>query len=370
VHKLIYLVAGARPNFMKIAPIARALRGQHGLAFKIIHTNQHYDREMNAVFFEELGMPAPDKLMAAGGATHAQQTARIMVGFEEVCLAERPAAVLVVGDVDSTLACALVAKKMGIALAHVEAGLRSGDMAMAEEINRLATDSIADWLFASEPSAVAHLQREGKRAASVHLVGNVMVDNLLFQAEKLATIDTAAFETGAFKQACQQDGRPYGVLTLHRPSNVDDPAVLKRIAGALRCIASACPLVFPVHPRTRLKIAQFGIDFGENVMLARPQAYMAFLNLWKDAALVLTDSGGLQEETTALGVPCLTIRDNTERPLTIEEGSNTLTGTDPDTIVREASKVLRGEGKQGRRPLLWDGKAAQRIATVLAAELA
>jgi len=366
---LIYLVAGARPNFMKIAPIVRALQASqsgNGLSFKIIHTGQHYDREMNDVFFEELGIPQPDVFMAAGGGSHAQQTAKIMVAFEELCEKESPAAVLVVGDVNSTLACSIVAKKLQIPVAHVEAGLRSGDMSMPEEINRLVTDSISDWFFATEPAACEHLRREGKAESSVHYVGHVMVDNVLYQADKLTQADTSGFETSAFKA---QQGR-YGVVTLHRPSNVDEPATFARIAGALKEIARDLPLIFPVHPRTRANIEKFGIDLGPNVTLAGPQAYMAFLNLWKDAAVVLTDSGGLQEETTALGVPCITIRENTERPVTVDEGTNVLAGTDPEAIVREARKVLRGEGKQGRRPHLWDGRAAERIVAVLARELA
>lgn len=369
-NMLIYLVAGARPNFMKIAPIVRALQAQDVLSFKIIHTGQHYDREMNDVFFEELGIPQPDVFMAAGGGSHAQQTAKIMVAFEELCMAERPSAVLVVGDVNSTLACSIVAKKLVIPVAHVEAGLRSGDISMPEEINRLVTDSISDWFFATEPAACEHLRREGKPERAVHYVGHVMVDNVLYQADKLSQADTSTFETSAFKAAQQDKGGRYGVVTLHRPSNVDEPETFTRIAGALKEIASELPLIFPVHPRTRANIEKFGIDLGPNVTLAGPQAYMAFLNLWKDAAVVLTDSGGLQEETTALGVPCVTIRENTERPVTVEEGSNVLAGTDPEAIVREARKVLRGEGKQGRRPQLWDGKAAERIVAILSKEIA
>ncbi|OFZ97615.1 MAG: UDP-N-acetylglucosamine 2-epimerase [Betaproteobacteria bacterium RBG_19FT_COMBO_58_11] len=367
--KTIFLVAGARPNFMKIAPIVRALQAHGGLAFKIIHTGQHYDRDMNEVFFEELGIPEPDVFMAAGGGSHSQQTSKIMVAFEALCLAERPDAVLVVGDVNSTLACSIVAKKLSIPVAHVEAGLRSGDMTMPEEINRLVTDSIADWFFVTEPSGVAHLQREGKLASAIHFVGHVMVDNALYQAEKLASADTAGFETSGFKSANTQNGARYGVITLHRPSNVDSAEMMMRIGGALQEIAAELPLIFPVHPRTRSNLEKFGIDLGSNITLVGPQAYMAFLNLWKDAAVVLTDSGGLQEETTALGVPCITIRENTERPVTVDEGSNVLAGTDPARIVAEARKVLRGEGKQGRRPHLWDGKAAQRIVEVLAKEL-
>lgn len=367
---LIYLVAGARPNFMKIAPIVRALQQQDVLTFKIIHTGQHYDREMNDVFFEELGIPQPDIFMGAGGGSHAQQTAKIMVAFEELCQAERPAAVLVVGDVNSTLACSIAAKKLNIPVAHVEAGLRSGDLTMPEEINRLVTDSISDWFFVTEPSAVTHLQREGKAESAIHYVGHVMVDNVLFQADKLGSADTSAYETSAIKAMRSANGGRYGVITLHRPSNVDDAAMMSTLAGALREIAAELPLIFPVHPRTRANLDSFGIDLGPNVTLVGPQAYMAFLNLWKDAAVVLTDSGGLQEETTALGVPCITIRENTERPVTVDEGSNVLVGTDPARIVAEARKVLRGEGKQGRRPHLWDGKAAERIVAVLTKELA
>ncbi|TWI65135.1 UDP-N-acetylglucosamine 2-epimerase (non-hydrolysing) [Pseudoduganella lurida] len=356
--KTIFLVAGARPNFMKIAPIVRALEGHPRLTYKIIHTGQHYDREMNDVFFEELGIPAPDIFMGAGGGSHSEQTAKIMLGFEKLCQEQRPDAVLVVGDVNSTLACSIVAKKLVIPVAHVEAGLRSGDMAMPEEINRLVTDAISDWFFATEPSAVEHLRREGKAESSVHYVGHVMVDNVLYQASKLAH---GGFESQPFKAS----NKRYGVVTLHRPSNVDDQAVMTRIATALQEIAQELPLIFPVHPRTRSNLERFGIDLGPNVTLVGPQAYMAFLDLWKDAAVVLTDSGGLQEETTALGVPCITIRENTERPVTVTEGTNVLAGTDPVRIVEEARRLLRGEGKQGRRPDLWDGQAAHRIVAVL-----
>jgi len=365
---LVYLVAGARPNFMKIAPIVRALQAQSALTFKIIHTGQHYDREMNDVFFEELGIPQPDLFMAAGGGSHAEQTAKIMVAFETLCQEQRPDAVLVVGDVNSTLACSIVAKKLNIPVAHVEAGLRSGDMSMPEEINRLVTDSISDWFFVTEPSAVAHLHREGKADSAVHYVGHVMVDNLLYQASKLDTADTSALETSTYKLT--HSGQRYGVVTLHRPSNVDDPVMMARLAGALRTIAEDVPLVFPVHPRTRANLVKFGIDLGDRITLLGPQGYMAFLHLWKDAALVLTDSGGLQEETTALGVPCVTLRENTERPVTVDEGSNVLAGTDPVQIIAAARTILEGKGKQGRRPQLWDGKAAERIVAVLAKELA
>ncbi|MDD5277475.1 MAG: UDP-N-acetylglucosamine 2-epimerase (non-hydrolyzing) [Methylovulum sp.] len=366
---LVFLVAGARPNFMKIAPIVRALKAHGSLAFKIIHTGQHYDHDMNDVFFDELGIPAPDVFMAAGGGSHAQQTAKIMVAFEELCQAERPDAVLVVGDVNSTLACSIVAKKLDILVAHVEAGLRSGDLTMPEEINRLVTDSISDMFFVTEASGVCHLQREGKPESAIHYVGHVMVDNLLFQVEKLAKTDVSGFETSSFKAASMANDGRYGVVTLHRPSNVDNAEMMTSIAGALKEIALELPLIFPMHPRTRSNLEKFGIDLGPNIALIGPQAYMSFLNLWKDAAVVLTDSGGIQEETTTLGVPCITIRENTERPITVEEGSNVLAGTDPARIVAETRKVLRGEGKAGKRPHLWDGKAAERIVDLLAKEL-
>ncbi len=369
MQKKIYLIAGARPNFMKIAPIVRALETQGSLAYKIIHTGQHYDREMNDVFFEELGIPQPDIFMAAGGGTHSQQTAKIMIAFEEFCQTERPDAVLVVGDVNSTLACSIVAKKLNIPVAHVEAGLRSGDRTMPEEINRLVTDSISDWFFVTEPSGVAHLQREGKLESTIHHVGHVMVDNLLYQAEKLARTDTSSFETNQFKKTQVAEGKRYGVITLHRPSNVDDPKMMAQICGALKEISAELPLIFPVHPRTRSNLEESSIDLGPNITLVGPQAYMAFLNLWKDAAVVLTDSGGLQEETTALGVPCITIRENTERPITIDEGSNVLAGTDPERIISETRKILSNNGKACRRPHLWDGKAAERIVAILEKEL-
>ena len=357
----IHLVAGARPNFMKIAPIVRALRLDGRLSFKIIHTGQHYDREMNEVFFEELGIPDPDAFLGAGGGTHAHQTAKIMTAYEELCARERPDCAIVVGDVNSTLACSIVAKKACIPVAHVEAGLRSGDMTMPEEINRLVTDAIADWFFVSEPSGVDHLLREGKPSAAIFHVGQVMVDTLLYQAHKLEGMDRSGFETSAFKAEHPR----YGVVTLHRPSNVDTAEGLERVGLALRSIAVEVPLIFPMHPRTSDNLKTFGVKLGPNVQLVGPRAYMEFLNLWRDAVLVLTDSGGMQEETTALGVPCITMRENTERPVTVDEGTNVLAGTDPARVVAEARKVLAGNGKVGRRPQLWDGKAAERIVAEL-----
>ncbi len=362
----IHLIAGARPNFMKIAPIVRALQADGRLAWKIIHTGQHYDRDMNDVFFEELGIPAPDVRLGCGGGSHAEQTGKIMVAYEALIAHDKPAACLVVGDVNSTAACAIVAKKAGVPVVHVEAGLRSGDMSMPEEINRLVTDAITDWFFVTEPSATGHLQREGKDISVVFDVGHVMVDNVLFQADKLSRMpDTSGLESDAYKRQHAK----YGVVTLHRPSNVDSAEALERIASVLRAVSAELPLVFPVHPRTRANIAKFGIELGANVELMGPQAYMSFLHLWKDAAVVLTDSGGLQEETTALGVPCITLRENTERPITVDEGSNVLAGTDPAVIIPLALDVVRHGGKRGRRPALWDGKSAERIVAILAEKL-
>jgi UDP-N-acetylglucosamine 2-epimerase (non-hydrolysing) len=367
VRRTLYLVAGARPNFMKIAPLVRALRSHgDGLQFKLVHTGQHYDRELNGVFFDELGIPAPDEFLAAGSGSHAQQTAKIMLGFEACCERNRPDCVLVVGDVNSTLACSIVAKKLCICVAHVEAGLRSRDMAMPEEINRIVTDSISDFFFVTEPSGVSNLLGEGKPAASIHHVGHVMVDNLLYQCDRLAVMDTSAFASAGLKDRLGS----YGVVTLHRPSNVDTRAALVRVAAMLRIVAQRIPLVFALHPRTRGKLDEFGISLGERVVLTGPMPYMDFLNLWKDAKFVLTDSGGLQEETTALGVPCITVRENTERPITVEQGTNVLAGTNPENVKLEAFKILEGRSKQGRRPALWDGRAAERTVAILARELA
>jgi UDP-N-acetylglucosamine 2-epimerase (non-hydrolysing) len=350
---------------MKIAPLIRALKADGRLSFKLVHTGQHYDREMSDVFFEELGIPKPDIHLGIGGGTHAQQTARIMVGYEEACISEQPHAVVVVGDVNSTLACALVAKKLHIPVAHVEAGLRSGDMKMPEEINRLVTDSITDWFFVTEPSGVRNLLSEGKPLERIHHVGHVMVDNLYFQLQLLDKADKANFETTAIKQRFDR----YGVVTLHRPSNVDDLQTLRGICGALRQVSEVLPLVFPVHPRTAAMLERSGIDLGSRVVLMPPQPYMAFLNLWRDAALVMTDSGGLQEETTAIGVHCLTIRETTERPVTVDEGSNVLVGSDPGRILAEAHRLLGGGKTSGRIPELWDGRSAHRIVEVLTKEL-
>lgn len=359
---LIHLVGGARPNFMKLAPIVRALQARADrFEFRVVHTGQHYDREMSDVFFEELGIPNPHFYLDAGGGSHAQQTAKIMVAYEKLCLEEKPDLSLVVGDVNSTIACSLVAKKLGVAVAHVEAGLRSGDRSMPEEINRLATDAISDYFFVTEESGEQNLLREGQPAERVHFVGHVMIDNLFYQVEQLKTAKVAEFQSAAIKAKFPR----YGVVTLHRPSNVDSADTLAPLVAALKEIAAEVPLIFPVHPRTRGNIEKFGIDLGPNIVTTPPMSYMDFLNVWRDAAIVLTDSGGLQEETTGLGVPCLTLRENTERPVTLTDGTNTLVGTNPQAIVAEARKVLRGEGKAGRQPKFWDGKAAERIVAIL-----
>lgn len=347
---------------MKIAPIVRALEADGRLAWKIVHTGQHFDKNMSDVFFDELGIPRPEVHFNCGGGTHAVQTARIMEAFEAHCKADRPDAVLVVGDVNSTLACTIVAKKAGIPVAHVEAGLRSGDMSMPEEINRIVTDSICDWFFVTEPAGVENLRREGHSDARIFHVGHVMADNVIFQARQLEANPDVIHASQAIKQRV---GPRYGVVTLHRPSNVDNADKLAALGGALNAIADVVELVFPVHPRTRTNLAKTGLALSPRIHLLEPQPFMSFLNLWKDATLVITDSGGLQEETTVLGVPCITVRENTERPITVDEGTNTLAGTDPSTVVRLALEALAHGGKRGRRPALWDGWAAQRTVTEL-----
>ena len=364
----IILTAGTRPNFIKIAPLIRALKSPsclNKITWKIVHTGQHYDHEMSQAFFDDLEITQPDYFLGAGSASHAVQTARIMTSFENVCMQERPAMIVVVGDVNSTLACSIVAKKLLIKVAHVEAGLRSGDMSMPEEINRIVTDAISDYFFATEQSAVDNLLREGKSRKKVFFVGNVMVDNLLHQVRKLAGSDIKKKPLYSLKSRFGK----YVFLTLHRPSNVDDRSAFRRIAGALNDIAHETPIIFSVHPRTRKKMGEFGISLGKNVHLLPPLNFTDSLFLWKDASLVMTDSGGLQEETTALGVPCLTLRENTERPITVELGTNTLVGNGKDAIIKYAEKILK-KGAVGRNiPPKWDGKAAQRIVKILCNKL-
>lgn len=353
--KPVLCVVGARPNYMKMAPILRALAAR-GVPATLLHTGQHYDASLSDRFFDELGMPPPAVNLEVGSASHAQQTAEVMKRFEPVLLEQRPAAVVVVGDVNSTLACALVAVKLGVPVAHVEAGLRSYDRTMPEEINRVLTDQLSELLFTTERSAAANLAKEGIDPARVHFVGNVMIDTLQ------ASLPRAVPPPAALKR------KPgYAVLTLHRPSNVDDPNTLGRLLGAMRKIAERLPVVFPVHPRTASKLAS--ADSG-GLLIRPPLGYLEMLGLMRDAQLVLTDSGGMQEETTALGVPCITLRENTERPITVEEGTNTVAGTDPGRILAAVEDTLRSGGKRGRRPELWDGQAAPRIAAVLAQRIA
>jgi len=352
----VILVAGARPNFMKIAPVYRAAKKYPDVTCRIVHTGQHYDREMSQAFFDDLDLPAPDFHLDAGSGTHAVQTAKIMTAFEKICLEEKPDWVVVVGDVNSTLACSIVAKKMLIRVAHVEAGLRSFDMTMPEEINRMVTDSITDCFFVTEESGEKNLLREGKPAGSIHGVGNVMIDNLFHQIERLKGEDDLRFPT----QPLKLQSSPYVFLTLHRPSNVDDREVFEGISGALNEIAGERPILFPVHPRTKKMMGQFGIRLSDRIHLLPPLGFRESLFLWKDAEVVLTDSGGLQEETTALGIPCVTIRENTERPITTTMGSNVLGGTRPEGILK-AYRAARQKGRSGTVPPYWDGKAAERI---------
>jgi len=367
----IHLVAGARPNFMKVAPVVHALQARQGAAreagidlrFSIVHTGQHYDANMSDVFFRELGIPHPDRHLGVGSGSHAEQTARIMVAFEKVVLEDRPDLVVVVGDVNSTVACSLTAKKLGVRVAHVEAGLRSFDMGMPEEINRKLTDAISDLLFVTEESGLRNLRAEGVPGDRVFLVGNVMIDTL---HRNVARISAKEFvPSDAVRESCGR-GKRYAVLTLHRPSNVDTREALAPIWGAISEVARQLPVLFPVHPRTRGRIAEFGLDDTGFTMID-PIGYLDMLYSVKGAALVLTDSGGLQEETTALGVPCVTIRENTERPVTVEVGTNYLVGTRPEAILAAAREILSGGGKKGKVPPLWDGRAAERIVDVLLA---
>lgn len=359
----ITLVAGARPNFMKIAPLIRAFRKRPGkVRHRLVDTGQHSDPTMNRVFFDELGIPAPDVRLEGAGRSQAEVTARVMVAMEEE-LRNHPAhGVLVVGDVNSTLAAAVSAKKLQLPLIHVEAGLRSGDRGMPEEINRLATDAITDLFFVTEPSGQEALLREGHTASRIHFVGNVMIDNLFHQVEQLRT-DPAAGGRGAALRA-ELGNRPYGVVTLHRPSNVDDPVQLAGLVQTLRTLARELPLVFPVHPRTRASLERHGIDLGPDIRTTPPLSYMEFLCLWKDAEIILTDSGGLQEESSALGVRCVTLRNSTERPVTITDGTNVLAGTDPAHIL-EVARAALAQPASGKRPQLWDGRAAERILDVI-----
>ncbi|HLL12866.1 MAG TPA: UDP-N-acetylglucosamine 2-epimerase (non-hydrolyzing) [Rubrivivax sp.] len=362
----VMCVVGARPNFMKMAPILRAL-AEHvpPLPAVLVHTGQHYDASMSDRLFADLRLPRPDINLEVGSGSHAVQTAEVMKRFEPALDERKPSCVLVVGDVNSTLACALVAVKKGVPVVHVEAGLRSGDRGMPEEINRVLTDQISGRLYTTEREALANLQREGIAAERVCFAGNVMIDSLL-DSRPLARSPAATLRAHGAEPALL-DGR-YGVVTLHRPSNVDDASTLEGLLSVLHEVSSHLPLVFALHPRTRANIQKFGLDKlidARQMVLLPPQGYLEMLGLMDGATLVLTDSGGLQEETTALGVPCLTMRENTERPITVEQGTNTMVGRDAQAIRDGVAAILAGLGKRGRVPELWDGKAAVRIATDL-----
>jgi UDP-N-acetylglucosamine 2-epimerase (non-hydrolysing) len=357
----VVLVAGARPNFMKIAPIYREAVKHEDITCKLVHTGQHYDYEMSQTFFDDLDIPAPHYFLNVGSGSHAVQTAGVMTGFEAVCEKEKPDCVIVVGDVNSTLACAIVAKKLLISLAHVEAGLRSFDPAMPEEINRVVTDSISDFFFVTEKSAVENLMREGKPENRVHFVGHVMIDNLLHQ---LGRVENGYTPPPALRALKMKLGR-YIFLTLHRPSNVDRRENLAEIVEALNRISKEYPIAFPVHPRTGKMLASHGIVLSPDIYPLPPLSFKESLYLWKDAVLVMTDSGGLQEETTALGVPCITLRQNTERPVTLLAGTNILGGTETQSILKAYRQGLGAVGKAHQVPPLWDGRASERIWDIL-----
>ncbi len=351
--KILHVV-GARPNFMKLAPVHLALKAR-GLSQTIVHTGQHYDAAMSQIFFDQLGLPAPDVNLEVGSGSHAEQTAAVLSRFEKVALERRPDWVLVYGDVNSTMAASLVCSKLGIRVAHVEAGLRSFDRRMPEEINRLVTDQIADLLFTPSQDGDEHLKREGIAPEKIRFVGNVMIDTLV-RCLPLLPKDPPAPVSG-----------PYALVTLHRPSNVDDPATLAPLMASLARICGRLPVVFPVHPRTAKKIEALpGFRRPARLHLMEPVGYLEFLSLQKRATVVITDSGGVQEETTFLGVPCLTLRENTERPVTVRVGTNLLIGFDYARLETEVGRAVDGTFKKGGIPPLWDGKAAERIAAELA----
>ncbi len=346
-------VVGARPNFMKAAPVMSALSQREAVTQTLVHTGQHYDKNMSHVFFEQLEIPTPDVNLEVGSGTHAQQTAEVMSRFEPVVLEKKPNLVLVYGDVNSTMAAAVVCSKLSIPVGHVEAGLRSFDRTMPEEINRLITDQLADLLFTPSEDGDRNLRREGICPNKIHRVGNVMIDSLVKLLPRALKCRTNGFS------------HRYALVTLHRPSNVDDPQVLRRILECMVSVSQELDIFFPVHPRTRQRIREFGIETAR-LHLLEPIPYIDFLALQARAAVVITDSGGIQEESTYLGVPCLTMRHNTERPITIEIGTNVLVGDDTAKLQTELSKILAGNPKRGTNPPLWDGRASERIADVIA----
>lgn len=350
------VVSGARPNFMKVAPLLWEAARRPGIRAQLVHTGQHYDQKMSKLFFEQLRIPKPDVDLEVGSGSHAVQTAEVMKRFEGVLLAHRPDVVVVVGDVNSTVACALTAVKLRIPTAHVEAGLRSFDRSMPEEINRIVTDAICDWLFVSEPSGMANLKNEGVDPSRIHFVGNVMIDTLVAcreQFDRSVNLDTFGVKSN-----------DYVVLTLHRPASVDDSVTFRGLLKAIEHVQRSLPVVFPVHPRTRKALLNESVDLP-NVRLVEPLGYLEFMKLVSHARFVMTDSGGIQEETTYLGVPCVTLRTSTERPVTCDEGSNLLVGLDPNRIVAAADIAAKRERANHCIPELWDGHAAKRILDVL-----
>ena len=359
IMKILHVV-GARPNFMKSAPVMAALASRDSVSQLLVHTGQHYDANMSEVFFNQLGMPKPDINLEVGSESHAVQTAQIMIRIEEVLLEQKPDLVLVYGDVNSTIAAALVCAKLLIPLAHVEAGLRSFDRTMPEEINRLLTDQIADLLFTPSKDGDENLVREGVAKEKIHLVGNVMIDTLIRLLPKASIAGLRNLGIKGLEES-------YGLVTLHRPSNVDDSEMLIKIMQTLEAVSNDLPVIFPIHPRThqRLRNSNFKTR-NSNLHLIDPVGYLEFLSLQKNATLVITDSGGIQEETTFLGVPCLTVRENTERPITVEMGTNIVVGQDMELLKIEVYRILNGNGKKGSIPPLWDGKAGKRIADVIA----
>lgn len=354
-------VVGARPNFMKIAPLVDEMKMHEEIEPILVHTGQHYDQVMSKLFFDDLGLPKPDIYLGVGSGGHGTQTGKVMIEFERVMQENKPDVVMVVGDVNSTIACGLVAVKLGIRLAHVEAGLRSYDRTMPEEINRVLTDQISNYLFTTERKAHFNLQREGIDQEKIFFTGNVMIDSLLKHRERA--------EQSQILDELEARPQHYGLVTLHRPSNVDSHANLAHILDALTTVQQQLPLIFPVHPRTRKMLQSFGLEEkvqqATNLKLTDPLGYLDFLKLMAHAKLVLTDSGGIQEETTVLGVPCITMRENTERPITVDVGTNIVIGNSPARIVEETNRILAGHGKKGALPELWDGHAAERIVRIL-----
>ena len=370
-------VVGARPNFMKVAPLHRAIQKLAGWTSKIVHTGQHFDAKMSDVFFTQLELPKPDFFLGIGGGSHTEVTAKIMVAFEKIVEAEKPDLIIVVGDVTSTLACTLVAIKMGIKVAHVEAGLRSFDRTMPEELNRILTDSVADYLFVTEESGMQHLKNEGVADERVFFAGNVMIDSLVRYQEKAKTttiledLGLRASDSGLSTSDSGLSTSDYIVMTMHRPANVDTKEGLESILELIELSSKDTKIIFPIHPRTRAHMEKFGLadrlDQAKNLIMTEPLGYLEFIQLMSNATAILTDSGGIQEETTYLGVPCLTFRDSTERPITVTLGTNQLlSDLDPKKTYAALQEILAGKVKKGSIPPLWDGKAAERIAAQLA----